>query len=476
MLALKEYRWLLLATLLFCVGAIYSAWIDSWYFFLLPVALLAIYSLIFHTQTTFLILFFFTPLSINIEEYTDSFGLFLPTEPMLFGLLLLVLTWNLKSNFISPQVFRQPLIWAIGFYLIWMLITSITSTEPLVSFKYLLARLWFFVPVLLFGTVVFQKRRNILIFFWLFLIGMTIAMLYTVITHATYQFGEKEGHWVMNPLFKDHTIYGAMVAFIVPMVVALYFSKKHTPLVQLILLFIFVVNIVALYFSYTRAAWLSIVIALAVLAFIKFKVKFTWLLSAAAVVGVIVFFSWTSIQQSLEKNNAEHTTEEFGERLESMSNVTSDASNLERLNRWSCAIDMFQERPFFGFGPNTYAFQYARFQEPENLTIISTNFGDGGNAHSEYLGPLCEMGIFGLLAVLAIIVSLFYLGINLYNKMDPKEHEMRVLVLGMILALVTYFFHGILNNYLDTDKAAMPIWAIASIFITLDIQRRRKQI
>ena len=33
------------------------------------------------------------------------------------------------------------------------------------------------------------------------------------------------------------------------------------------------------------------------------------------------------------------------------------------------------------------------FQDASDLTIISTNFGDGGNAHSEYLGPLSEQGI-----------------------------------------------------------------------------------
>ena len=47
------------------------------------------------------------------------------------------------------------------------------------------------------------------------------------------------------------------------------------------------------------------------------------------------------------------------------------------------------------------------------------------------------------------------------------------MVLGMILALVTYFFHGLLNNYLDTDKAAVPIWTICVIFIVLDYKLKQ---
>ena len=470
----REYKWLLAFCSLFCALSLYFIWKDSWYFCLIPVVLLAIYGAVFHTESTFLILFFFTPLSINIEEYTESFGLFIPTEPMLFGVMLLVVGMHLRKKIFPVYVFRSYLVWAVAFYLFWMAVTSITSSNPMVSFKFLLARLWFIVPLLLYGTVVFQKRRNILVFLWLFICGMTITMLYTLFVHASYQFGEKEGHWVMNPLFKDHTIYGALVAFILPLVVGLYFSKKQRPIVQFLLVAIFIINVTALYFSYTRAAWLSIVVALMVMALIKLKIKFSWVASVSLAAALLIFFSWTSIQQSLERNDAEHTTEEFGERLESVSNVTTDASNLERINRWSCALDMFEERPFFGFGPGTYAFEYARFQEPENLTIISTNFGDGGNAHSEYLGPLAEMGFMGLLSILAIVSAMFYLGITLYNSYDKKDHEMRVLILAMVMALVTYFFHGILNNYLDTDKAAVPIWAICAIFITLDYQNRQK--
>jgi putative inorganic carbon (HCO3(-)) transporter len=471
-LSLKENRWLFAIALLFCSVSLFYIWSNNWYVILLPFVFFAIYGAIFYTEITFLALFFFTPLSVNIEEYTQSFGLFIPTEPMLFGIMILILAQHIKKSLFPKYLFSSYLVWAIIFYLSWIFITSLTSTQPITSFKFLLAKLWFIIPVLFYGALVFQKRKNIILFIWLFLIGMTIAMLYTLILHAGYQFGEKEAHWVMWPFFKDHTIYGALVAFVVPLVVGIYFSKKHNPLIQFVLIGMFIINIIALYFSYTRAAWLSIIVALFVLFLIKFKIKFTWIASATAVLGLVVFFSWTSIQQSLEKNNAEHTTEEFGERLESVSNISSDASNLERINRWSCAIEMFKERPFFGFGPNTYAFEYARFQEPENLTIISTNFGDGGNAHSEYLGPMAEMGVLGLISVLLVISSIFYLGITLYISFDKTDKEMRTLILAMILALVTYFFHGILNNYLDTDKAAMPIWAICAIFITLNYQNK----
>lgn len=473
---IRTNSWLLLSGSLFIALSMYFLWKDQLYFFILPVVLLALYSAVFHTRLTFLLLFILTPLSVNIEEYVNGFGLYIPTEPLLFGLMLLLLMQHIRSRVFPAFVWQNPIIWAVGFYLVWVFFTSITSSLPMVSFKFLLARLWFVIPILLYGPRVFSDVRNIRAFLWLFATGMTITMVYTVFTHAGYSFGEKESHWVMSPFFKDHTIYGAMVAFLVPLLFGIYFSKKHPPLVTAVLWVLIVINFVALYFSYTRAAWLSIVAALFVWMLIHFKIRFSWIAGVTFIAALFVFFSWTSIEQSLSKNKSEHTTEDFGKRLESAANVTTDASNLERINRWSCAIEMFRERPYTGFGPGTYAFEYARFQKPENLTIISTNFGDGGNAHSEYLGPLAEMGFMGLIAMLLIVSAIFYKGITLYISIPKESRELRALVLAMILSLVTYFVHGILNNYLDTDKAAVPIWAICACFIALEYQLKKEDL
>ena len=220
------------------------------------------------------------------------------------------------------------------------------------------------------------------------------------------------------------------------------FRSKHHPLVQAIAFGFIFISLLGLYFSYTRAAWLSIFAALGVWALVKFKVKLTIIAPIVLISGIILFFSWDAIQMELERNKYEHTTEEFGERLQSATNVSTDASNLERINRWNCAIDMFKERPLFGFGPGTYSFEYARFQRPENLTIISTNFGDLGNAHSEYLGPLAEMGLPGMLLMLIIVATIFYKAITLYHQWPAEDKEIRTLIMAIILSLTTYFVHG----------------------------------
>ncbi|RFC54648.1 O-antigen ligase family protein [Brumimicrobium aurantiacum] len=451
---------------------------DNYFFNALPLVLIIAYLGFFHTSTAFLLVAFCTPLSVNLEEFTDGkIGLFLPTEPILFGLMLLVIMKELKKPSIGKAFWMHPITLSIGFYLMWVFMTSITSSNPLVSFKFLLMKLWYIIPILMIGFKIFEEKKNIVRFLWCYTIAMAIVISYTLIRHWGYSFGEKEGHWVMSPFFKDHTIYGASIAISLIFNIGLYFYKKHSIQAQVLLIILFIITLLGLYFSYTRGAWLSVVFALAVWAFIKYKIKFKYLLGVGISLLLIVLVSWTQIEIALAKNKHEHTTTNFDERLQSAANISSDASNLERLNRWGAAWNMFLERPVFGFGPATYAFEYAPYQDPENLTIISTNFGNQGNAHSEYLGPLAEMGLIGTLSVLAFVAALFYCGIMLLihlKRYTPEDKEMYIIILCLILAMSTYFFHGLLNNYLDTDKASIPVYGVSAIIIAQSLRLKQK--
>jgi O-antigen ligase len=146
--------------------------------------------------------------------------------------------------------------------------------------------------VLIFGTHFFKKKNNKIAFLWLFISAVCITIIYTLIQHASYNFGEKEGHWVMYPFFKDHTIYGAVVALVLPLAFMLYFYKRHSLLVQSVLILMITIILIGLFFSYTRAAWLSIVIAIAVGALIYYRVNFKLLLGLGIIGLGILFLKW----------------------------------------------------------------------------------------------------------------------------------------------------------------------------------------
>ena len=465
-------RWFYILGFLFVGLNLYFIYNGNLILNAVPFALLLVYAAFYHLDKLFLFMVIFTPLSINIEEFVGgSIGLFVPTEIILFGILLLVFFRQIFENQFEASFIKHPITIIFIIQLCWIFLTSITSEFPLVSFKFFLTKLWFIIPIYFFGYNFFKSEKNIYWFIWLYIGSLAIVVIYTLTNHAMYSFDEETGHWVMWPFFKDHTSYGAILALVYPILFGFLFGRKNSALVQITLVFLILLFGFGIIMSYTRAAWLSLLAAFIIYLLIKFKIKFRYLAMIGAVALVYVALSWTQIMHSLEKNTAEHATEKMDERIESIANITTDASNLERLNRWSCAVRMFKERPIVGWGPGTYAMVYAPFQLASGMSIISTNAGNRGNAHSEYLGPLSEQGLPGMLLMIILVGYIIYTGITLYIRMPAGD--MRMIVLVLLLGLITYFIHGILNNYLDTDKATVPVWGFTAIIVMLDLKYRK---
>ena len=164
--------------------------------------------------------------------------------------------------------------------------------------------------------------------------------------------------------------------------------------------------------------------------------------------------------------NDQDSSDNLVEHFSSLSNITTDASNMERINRWKCALKMFKEKPILGWGPSTYQFNYAPYQISSDKTIISTNYGDGGNAHSEYLGILSESGIIGLLTLFLLLLCVFFKIIKLYY--NCLDNDIKRLLLALFISLLSYFIHSLFNNFLDMDKASIAVWASLAIIVSIE--------
>ena len=440
---------------------------------IVPAVLLFIVLAIVSVDRYLLVIVFFVPLSIPLSVLTDglSVDMYLPTEPLLAGLLFLFIIKFLMGERIDLKVLRHPVTLAIYFHLAWMLITSFTSTDPLVSFKLLASRLWFIVGFYLLATQMFKKEKNMHTYVWVFLVAFLGIMLYTIINHAQYGLNNQVmAHSVSRPFYKDHTSYGASLGLVLPVLVPLFMFIRRSDIntrFLMILLILFVVFATIL--SYTRATWLSILCAVGVWALIRFKVRFEYVLAGLAIAVAVFFSVRTQVMISLEQNRVE-SSGELAEHVQSMSNISTDQSNLERINRWSCAVRMWKDKPVFGFGPGTYQFEYGPYQRSYEKTRISTDFGIRGNAHSEYLGPLSEGGVFGLLSILLIIGATLYTGIRVYNT--SMRRSIRLFSLGVLVGLVSYYLHGFLNNFLDTDKISVLFWGYTAMLVAMDVYHR----
>jgi putative inorganic carbon (HCO3(-)) transporter len=462
-----QKRWVYLSTGVFIVLNSLLIWQEFfWFPAIIGVLLIGLFAF-FASDKLLLLIAFLTPLSIDLDTKLLSAGISLPSEALMIVLAAIFCLRILKHNEYDIRITKHPISIAIIIYLIWIFITSLTSEFPLVSFKSLAAKLWFILSFYFFAILVFKKGRiQIRNFIWLYSISMIFVILYTVYNHSTYGFDKSVGHWVMRPFYNDHTSYGAALAMYSIAMIGLLFEEGYSRTKKMLLMGIGLVLLIGLFFSYSRAAWISVVGALGVFFILKFKIKYYWIFSFALLSIGLFFVFQNEIIQKLSKNNQDSSTD-FVEHVQSISNISTDASNLERLNRWDAALKLFYERPIVGWGPGTYQFVYAPFQHSKNRTIISTNAGDGGNAHSEYIGPLAETGIVGLLTFLLIIaLTLYYANVTYFKTPDKN---VKLLVMISIMALVTYYIHGFLNNFLDTDKLSVPFWGFTAIIVTLNL-------
>ncbi len=469
---MKKDVFLFLGALAFILLSAFAILKQHYEFLALPFGIAVIYLSLKRLDILLFTVVFCTPLSLNLEDLAlGGIGFYFPTEPLLFGILGILILKMLSGKSIDPVIYKHPISIIIYVLLGWTLFTSMTSEMPLVSFKFLLAKMWFIGPMYFLMIQLFKKKENMDKFIILYLISLMIVIIYTVIQHSGFGFDKESGHVVMKPFFKDHTSYGAVIAMFLPVIVGKLFSGNSKLHLRVFMISAFIVIVVGLIFSYTRAAWVSVIAGAGIFFVMWLRIRLNVVLGTLVLFIGFFFVFQDQILINLERNDQD-SSDNLTEHAESISNVSTDASNLERLNRWNCAFEMWKERPILGWGPGVYQFVYAPFQRSSDLTIISTNNADQGNAHSEYLGPLAEQGFPGMLIMIVLAYMVTALSFRLYFTQTNKE--IRVLLSSVYVGLMTYFIHGLVNNYLDTDKASVPFWGFLAILVAIDLFHNKK--
>ena len=453
-------------TVLFIVGeALVMYWKGGFLMALIPLGLLVAWLFYVRFETGLLLMALLTPFAVNVALF-PKMELSMPVEPMMILFTLMFFFRVLVHKNYDLRILRHPVSLLLLASLAWWVVTSCTSRLPLVSFKYLLARIWFVVPFYFAAVQIFRNHTRIRQFFWAYAIGLGIVIL--IATSKTLgNFSDLQTlHRVMRPFYNDHTAYGCAIALLLPASVHFIFSHSHRGWRRVLTLLLFAGLCIGLFFSYCRAAWISVLAAIGVYVLIRMGMKVKWMVMLFGL-GVGMFFIYQNdVLYKLGKNKQDSSYDLAGQ-VKSISNISTDASNLERLNRWASAMRLWKESPVLGVGPGTYQFLYASYQKSYQLSVISTNAGNLGNAHSEYIGPMTEQGLPGVLLVVALFLTTFATGVRVYRT--AKDPAVARTALAFTLSLLTYYVHGVFNNFLDTDKLSVPFWAFTAVVVALDL-------
>jgi hypothetical protein len=411
---------------------------EQWWVLLLPFGLGLVVLVVYRMDWALYALSMLTPLSVLIDDPSLGFAIQIPTDP-----LMILISGALLARWIlleppSSVILRNPITVCILLWMLWMIYIIPASSQPLVSFKFVLSNAWKIIPCYFGSIMLFRVGDRALRFWWLYLLPLTFVAVWSLWHHAEDGFTKEASYWASEPFVINHGIYGAMLGFLIPLV-TLHLVRPQ---------------------AFLRLVWIYVLL--------RFKIQFRWLMLLAVIVSTLIALNSGPLLMYLMRNKTD-SQDRLDKHLESISNVRSDASNLERLNRWASGLRMFSERPWLGWGPGTYMMEYAPFQNPYEKTIISTNNADVGGIHSEYFGPLVESGIPGFLCFVGILLASLQRGMSLcYRLKEPNQQRDRLLLLCAMLGLVTYYTHGFLNNYLDMDKTALLFWSSLGLITAMD--------
>ncbi len=459
----------LLLTAAFLVAAFFFVLRENYLLFLLPVAGLVVLLFMLKFETALMVMALLTPFAVDFA-LVPGMELSMPVEPLMILFSAMFVFRVLVDRNYDRRIMRHPVTVAVIVSLVWMLITAATSQIPEVSFKYLAARLWFVLPFFFAAAYIFRDSRRVWQFFWCYLVSLVAVILISTAKTLGNFHDLQTLHRVMQPFYNDHTAYGCVIALFLPAMFH-YMVSPEKKVLRLFSVAVVVALVVGLLFSYSRAAWISLLASIAVYFAIRMGMKIRWMVVFFGVFVSLFFVHQSEVLYKLGKNKQDSSFDIAGQ-VKSISNISTDASNLERLNRWASALRMFKEHPVMGCGPGTYQFLYAGYQRSYQLSTISTNSGNRGNAHSEYIGPLTEQGVPGAVFVLCIFLATFVSGVKVYRS--ARDPEVAKTALAFTLSLMTYYVHGVFNNFLDTDKLSVPFWAFTAVIVALDVFAEKK--
>ncbi|MEY3444319.1 MAG: hypothetical protein RLZZ519_2600, partial [Bacteroidota bacterium] len=379
------------------------------------------------------------------------------------------ITMMILRRQINPwPLIMHPIGIVIVLHLVWAFISMLNSSYTEISLKFLVSRsAYILVYYIGFGTMFSDPSRRT-VFFKAYLWGLVPVMIWAIFHLAQYGLSRSFSPVMAEPFYDDHTVFGACLAMILPLAGWIALRDRlqmRTGGINWAWPAFFLV-VAALLLSFSRAAWIGILIIGGFYLLMRLRIRFRFLAFAMVIVAAGAWIGRDAIVERFQQNENVSGADVFSTAA-SVTNVNTDDSNKERINRWSCAIRMYEQRPWMGFGPGTYERNYGNFQVLSEITRISSWVGDRGDAHSEYLGVLSEQGIPGLIFLGGLFLVSLQVGMRVtYSTDDQRTKEISMAIL---MGLSTYYFHGFVNDFIDIDKAAVLFWGMMALLAAMDL-------
>ena len=214
----------------------------------------------------------------------------------------------------------------------------------------------------------------------------------------------------------------------------------------------------------TRGAFLGLIVGLGVLAIsyifsLKEHKKIKQGFGILMILGVIVMGLLFNFRQT-----------DFVKNIPAVGRLvnTQISSTNTRVMAWEIALEAWQEKPVFGWGPNNYYYAFNKYYRPE---FLEHGWGETwfDNAHSVIMNTLAVQGGLGIITYLGIFVVVIIMLWRGYKKDELDAHIVSIgsaFIIAHLASLVTvfdnptsylyfFFFLAFISQNIDITEASV---------------------
>ena len=314
-------------------------------------------------------------------------------------------------------------------YLIFSLVNTDNFNEGLISIN----KLFSIIAVLLSALIAFKKIKNPIVFLAeIFIISLFIECSYLIIEF----------------LFSDSSFTGissnrniSSSSIIIKFIFLIFLMNSSSSFFNKIFLKILeIIAIVSIVLLQSRLGLFSLILIYILFFFIYKNKRKNYIISL-----LIVFLSSISLSSSdgskvVDKNY-------------NILNLESDESLNQRLNFYSIAIELFNQKPIFGHGIGSWKYESLAYKKSEDNTVLIPYY-----THNDFLQILVETGIIGLGIYFVILLYLF----NNVLKLFKRDKNMSI----FIILFVLFFLNSMINFPLHRSQEFIPFILCCSLIMS----------
>ena len=348
-------------------------------------------------------------------------------------LVVAILMVSIRKQILSTL--KQPFVLCCVILYILFILGVTWSHAPSADIIRMLVKMrnYLFVPIFV-AIFLFSPYRRALIVGFAIAVGINLFLsLFTwLINYPILQGAHSGGAWTV---FRSHTYHTSFILLLMAGLLAGVLSKKISgkyAIFSVIAVLLCITDV--LFITDSRTGMIMVFIILA-LVFLQWRLKQGIIISEVLVLLVpVVYFSSPTIKARMTQAQENVTSFKGGGTVDTPVGVRLEFHRVSTL--------MIKEAPFLGHGTGSFAMSYkdyvSRNNGPKNAEgglLVS------GNPHNDYMWLGVELGVVGILALIAVILSFCY-----QSRRLPAPEKWLAIILAAAYAIIT------LQNSFFTDN------------------------